>query len=159
MSVYKPSELENWISTLYIRKGVLLPGDLSRDNIGKAFGFDYYIERSPAYCVEEEKPQYIVVDKRKSSEKQREQYFHELCHLLRHIPVPSLPQSFRELQEWEANNFIKYAAIPYHMLYLIDFNDINASYIMSDIFKVTVDLCKERLERIKNQQLVREMIR
>jgi Zn-dependent peptidase ImmA (M78 family) len=156
---YHPTELENWISTLYIRKGVINPGDLSRRNIGKAFGIDYYVERSPAYCVEEESPQYIVVDKRKSSVKQREQFFHELCHLLRHIPVPGLPQSFRELQEWEARNFVKYAAIPNHMLYLIDFKDIYAPYIMSDIFKVTVDLCKERLERIKNQQLVRGMIR
>jgi Zn-dependent peptidase ImmA (M78 family) len=158
MGVYKPTPLESWVSTLYIRKGVIFPGDLSRANIEKAFGFDYYIEYSPAHCVIEETPPYIILDERVPHLKQREQFFHELCHLLRHIPVPSLPQSFRELQEREARNFVKYAAIPHHMLYLIDFYDINAPYIMSDIFKVTVDLCKERLERIKNQQLAREMI-
>jgi Zn-dependent peptidase ImmA (M78 family) len=158
--IYNPTALEKWVSTMYIRKGVLLPGDLRRQNIEKVFRFDYLVLYSPAFFVEEEGVPYVVVDKRGTVQKQREQFFHELCHLLRHDGWQGdlMTEAFRELQEWDAKNFARYAAIPYHMLYLIDFYDRNAAYIMSDIFNVTVDLCMERLEKIKNRMLERERI-
>lgn len=151
--MYKPTALESWISKIYIRKGVLEPGDLSRDNIEKVFGFDYYVMRSPAYFIDN----MVVVDKREPFPIQREQFFHELCHFLRHSPCAGMPKMYRQLIEWEARNFIKYAAIPFHMLDYVDKQ--NPLISMSEIFDVSLEICRERIELIKNQFIERKMMK
>lgn len=147
--MYKPTELEYWISQTYIRKGVMEPGDLSRKKIEIAFGFDYYLMYSPSFCVAEESTPYMIIDNREPIFQQREEFFHELGHILLHTPG-KLTKAFRDLLEGQARNFVKYAAIPYHMLKFIDFWDDNYLYEMSETFKVSLDLCCERSRQIKN---------
>lgn len=63
-----------------------------------------------------------------------------------------MPEAFRQLQEWDARNFVRYAAIPYHMFRYIDFeaNEANCLYSMSRQFGVTAALCKERIQKIRD---------
>lgn len=97
----------------------------------------------------------ISLDSRCTIKEQREQFFHELCHILRHVGHQSmLPEAFRELQEWDANNFTMYAALPY---YLVKQYDLNNEYIIQDLsydFKVTEELCVKRLQNIKRKFMV-----
>ncbi|WP_236611096.1 ImmA/IrrE family metallo-endopeptidase [Halalkalibacterium ligniniphilum] len=59
----------------------------------------------------------IAVNSTLEKEVQREQFYHELAHILRHARRQiMMPKAFRELQEWDANNFTRYAALPLHML-------------------------------------------
>lgn len=62
-----------------------------------------------------------------------------------------MPEAFRQLQEWDSRNFVRYAAIPHHMLKFVDLDDPYAVDIMTSMFKVTPELCEERLSGIKNR--------
>lgn len=94
----------------------------------------------------------IVIDVREPKEKHREIFFHELCHILRHAGIQSMmPTAFRELQEWDAQHFTQYAAIPHHMLKYIPFQDHDVVNQMSLIFQVSPELCEMRLEQVKRR--------
>ncbi|BDG47749.1 hypothetical protein PspKH34_23100 [Parageobacillus sp. KH3-4] len=67
-----------------------------------------------------------------------------------------MPEAFRELQERDANHFTKYAAIPFHMLRFIDWREPYIVEHMSNMFKVTPELCEERLTQIRNRILVKQ---
>lgn len=101
----------------------------------------------------------IVLDDRCSLEEQKEQFFHELCHILRHVGHQTMmPKAFRELQEWDANHFTMYAALPYFMLKNYDFNDEYLVYNLSKDFKVTKELVIKRLEHIKRNTLYSSIV-
>lgn len=153
LNLYPTTELEDWVSNLYINKvKILRPSEIDELNIASYYGIflsKRYI--SPSHLI---LGRYIgiTVDKRDSPEVQREDFFHELCHVLRHSGIQTMmPNAFRELQEWDARNFVRYAAIPHHMLRFIDFNDTNVINNMSEMFKVTPELCEERLNYIKRR--------
>lgn len=59
-----------------------------------------------------------------------------------------MPQAFRELQEWDANHFTMYAALPYFMVGGYDMDD---EYLISNLatdFKVIKDLVHKKLHHI-----------
>ncbi|WP_335633115.1 ImmA/IrrE family metallo-endopeptidase [Brevibacillus formosus] len=94
----------------------------------------------------------ITIDKRLPSLVQREHFYHELCHILRHAGRQiMMPAAFRELQEWDARNFTRYAALPLHMITVYDFKQPDVLDILSDQFKVTPQLCGERLQKIHDR--------
>lgn len=95
---------------------------------------------------------FIVVDSQCVEQVQREQFFHELCHVLFHGGHQSnMYDPYRELLEWEADIFQLYAALPYHILKQYDFSCENIVYTLADDFYVTNELCEKRLLQIKNQ--------
>ena len=60
-------------------------------------------------------------------------------------------EPFRQMLEWEADNFVMYAALPYFM---VKQYDLTNEYVIHDLvedFKVTKDLCEKRLEQIKRR--------
>jgi len=101
----------------------------------------------------------IILDSRLKPFEQREQFFHELCHILKHVGHQSmLPKAFRELQEWDANNFTMYAALPYFMVKQYDFEDPYLIQHLAIDFKVSEDLCKKRIEQIKRNFLYNKVL-
>jgi hypothetical protein len=71
---------------------------------------------------------------------------------LEHAVIQSImPSTFRELQEWDAQHFTQYAAIPLYMLKFIPFQDHNVIKQMSLMFQVSPELCEIRLEQVKRQ--------
>ncbi|GAE26990.1 phage-like element PBSX protein XkdA [Halalkalibacter wakoensis JCM 9140] len=154
---YKPTSLESWISLRYRQKNIVTPDDLVEDKI--CFAYNIFLKRwaKPSHSIETGNFKMISIDTSIDYYKQREEFYHELCHILRHAGRQiMMPKAFRELQEWDANNFVKYAAIPLHMLRGFDFTDSNIISIMSDSFKVTPQLCEERLLKIKNNLYYKE---
>ncbi|RWZ60871.1 ImmA/IrrE family metallo-endopeptidase [Halobacillus fulvus] len=94
----------------------------------------------------------IVLDTKLSKPMQREQFFHELCHAIRHVGKQTMmPDAFRELQERDARHFTLYAALPYHMIKEYDLNDPELIERWAYDFNVSFELCEERLEQIKRR--------
>lgn len=154
---YSPTHLETWISLRYKRLNILTPQDLTEERICKAYRIFFKRWDRPSFSINEGNLKMISINSTLHYSEQREQFFHELCHVLRHTGRQlMMPKAFRELQEWDANNFVRYAAIPYHMLHSLDLNNPCITTIMSDTFKVTPKLCEERLQKIKNNAKQKE---
>jgi Zn-dependent peptidase ImmA (M78 family) len=153
---YHPTALESWVSRFYRNLNIYTPEDLNEETI--AYALDIYLSRKDisSFSYEEGKFKSITIDRRASPEEQREQFYHELCHILRHAGRQSMmPKAFRELQEWDARHFVRYAAIPYHMLRFVDFNDPDFLLTMAKRFGVTTALCQERTQKIKDNSAPR----
>jgi Zn-dependent peptidase ImmA (M78 family) len=149
---YKTTELEDWVTQFYTRMKILHPRQINEDYIARIYNIFINRWKLPSKYLVNGRFQGIYIDTRKSKDKQREIFFHELCHVLRHMGVQTMmPAPFRELQEWDARHFTLYAAIPRHMIKFIDFEDPYVIDQMTSLFKVTPELCEERLEQIKNR--------
>jgi Zn-dependent peptidase ImmA (M78 family) len=149
---YKTTALEDWITNLYIRKGILRPQQINEDYFARLYEITINRWKLPSKYIVNGRFRGIYIDIRKPKDLQREIFFHEFAHILRHSGCQTMmPDAFRELQEWDARHFTLYAAIPAHMLKYIDFNDEYVIDQMASLFKVTPNLCEERLEQIRNR--------
>ncbi|WP_100373111.1 ImmA/IrrE family metallo-endopeptidase [Bacillus sp. FJAT-45037] len=156
---YYPTPLESWVSRLYRQLGILSPHDINEHDIARYFRIYLFYKPILSYCYEKGSFKSITIDSRLDKHTQREVFFHELCHLLRHCGWQSgmLEKAFKELQEYDSVNFTRYAAIPFHMLNQINFHDENLIMNISEQFGVTETLAAHRIERIKNSAVSRIM--
>jgi Zn-dependent peptidase ImmA (M78 family) len=149
---YYTTALEDWVTKFYKSLNIFYPSDINPLTISRKLGI--FLRERPFPSTHQVVGRFrcIVIDSRLSNEEKREAFFHELCHILRHVGVQSMmPAAFRELQEWDANHFTKYAAIPFHMLRFIDWDEPYIIEHMANMFKVTPELCEKRLEQIKSR--------
>lgn len=140
--LYPTTALEDWVTELEARLRIYHPEQIKIDQI--AHTFCIFIHHKPLLAFYEVVGRYrgITIDSRMSTDKQKEMFFHELCQILRHTGRQTMmPAAFRELQEWDARNFVRYAAIPHHMLKYIDLNNEHIIDQMVRLFKVTPELC------------------
>jgi len=149
---YQTTALEDWVTNFYFRLNIIKPCDIDENYIAREYRIFIHRKTMPPSYQVIGRYQGIIIDTRVSKEKQREMFFHELCHILRHYGIQSMmPAAFRELQEWDTRHFTRYAAIPHHMLSYIDFNDPDVISQMVSLFNVTPKLCEERLMQIKRR--------
>lgn len=150
--MYKTTHLEDWITKLYHRLNIFSPEDLTFQRICRTFDIFLKYKEINSHSSEFGRFRCIVLDSQLSQEQQREKFFHELCHLLRHSGRQyMMPKAFLELQENQANIFTMYASLPYFMLEHYDLTDPDIVYILSETFTVTEDLVMRRLEQIRNR--------
>ena len=148
---YSATPLETWISQFFRQLEIRTPEELDESRIATSLNIHLLYKDLPSMAYEIGRFKSITIDKRLPSFIQREHFYHELCHILRHAGRQiMMPAAFRELQEWDARNFTRYAALPLHMLTSYDFKQPEIIDILSTQFKVTPELCLERLSRIKN---------
>lgn len=149
---YTTSALEDWVSNFYLRMKMYNPKQIKIETIARVYDIFIHRKSMPSFYEVVGRYRGITIDNREGAAVQREIFFHELCHLLRHAGVQSMmPAAFRELQEHDARNFTRYAAIPFHMLKFIDIEDPYVIDQMVSLFKVTPELCMERLLQIQNR--------
>lgn len=149
---YSPTPLETWISHFYKQLGIKTPEELDEQRIARSLGIYLFYKEIPSMAYEFGRFKSITIDKRLPSLMQREHFYHELCHILRHSGRQlMMPAAFRELQEWDAKNFTRYAALPLHMLRNYDYKQPDILEILSDQFKVTPELCAARLQKIHDR--------
>ncbi|RKD22587.1 peptidase [Ammoniphilus oxalaticus] len=157
--IYTPTHLEEWVSRLYLRQRIREPHDICEESICRFLDIFLFYKEAPSLAFESGRFKSITINSRLPKRKQRERFYHELCHLLRHVGWQlMLPKAFKELQEYDSQNFTRYAAIPFHMLKYFDFRDPNIIPLMADRFKVTEELCNERLSMIKNSLIMNNKI-
>ncbi|MFJ8268494.1 ImmA/IrrE family metallo-endopeptidase [Peribacillus asahii] len=149
---YPTTALEDWITNFYTRLNINHPRQINEEHIAR--NYRIFLHRKPLPSSFEVIGRYqgINIDSREPLEMQREMFFHELCHILRHSGIQSMmPNAFRELQERDAQHFTRYAAIPCHMLKYLDMYDPDIIDNMVSLFKVTPELCETRLLQIKGR--------
>ncbi|WP_231129539.1 ImmA/IrrE family metallo-endopeptidase [Bacillus pumilus] len=91
----------------------------------------------------------IFLDERKDSFQQREDFCHELCHILKHTgPQNKTHYLFKQMQENQANAFMYHFAVPSFILNKTDMpNSIyEAVPFISRRFGVSFDFAHHRLE-------------
>jgi Zn-dependent peptidase ImmA (M78 family) len=148
---YKPSTIEQWVSDKFIEVGILQPHDLKLKLIANSFGIDYSLWDGITYSYRDKHDGklYIIDNKNHDEINRRIRFFHELDHVLRHSGDQlDIPDSFRQMQEWDAKLFTMYASIPYHM---IDFEKGYTTKEMMDMFKVPEKLALKRIEDIRQK--------
>ncbi|GAB6005712.1 hypothetical protein JCM12214_16120 [Geobacillus vulcani] len=154
--LYKPGDLEMHISTVYQQYNILYPYQLDEQYLADVFDISIvYASRSFGYW-DDCRIIGLHKDLRFDSAKRRAVFFHELGHLLLHVGDQlNMSKSFRDYQEIQANRFMLFAAIPYHMLTYIDLSAKRDFILceMQDLFKVPVDVCASRLDYIEKKIL------
>jgi IrrE N-terminal-like domain len=149
---YFPTSLESWVSYFYKSLGIYHPEDLDERRIARALNIFLVFKEVPSMSYEFGRFRSITIDRRLPAKVQRERFYHELCHILRHAGRQiMMPKAFHELQEWDARNFTRYAALPIHMIKTIDLSQPGIINMLSEKFKVTPELCVDRLSRIKEK--------
>ncbi|WP_181350522.1 ImmA/IrrE family metallo-endopeptidase [Thalassobacillus sp. CUG 92003] len=146
---YTTTALEDWVSNWYIKRKFQYPLDLKLRKI--AMQYEIFIHYKPMESRYTRFGRYreIVLNSTLNKTIQREQFFHELCHAVRHVGKQTMmPDAFRELQERDARHFTLYAALPYHMVKSYNLDDPDLLERWSQDFKVTEELCKERFTQI-----------
>lgn len=154
-SHYQETTLEQLISKHYrLHKFWSAEALLDIDRIAESFDVD--LKYDTCKSVSDNKEKIIILDKRLTGLQQRKIFFHELCHVLRHVgDQRKMPVLFREGQEAEAENFVLYASMPFFMisqLKLPDRQDDGVQFL-SSTFKVPLKLAKRRLEQIQRREL------
>jgi len=156
-SLYKMSPLEEWITSVYQQHSLLTPEDLDLDTIAAIFGGEvaYLKTRSHARWLDDGSNEFLIMlDSRLDEPTQRSEFFHELCHPIRHAGNQQLlPKAFRDLQETQATFFQLYAAIPFFMVKDIEIgqHEHNVAFQWSQIFRVPLSLAMRRFRQIKSR--------
>lgn len=152
---YQAPPLEQWIEELYNRYDITKPKHLSIEVLAKYFNIwvHYHAKRSKG--IELSEGTYTVfIDSRQSQEVQWLEFLHELCHLLRHAGNQTLmPEQFTKAQEYEADRFVFYAAIPFFMVHkiILPLTKGEAIGYIAREFRVPLHFAEQRFEQIEDR--------
>ncbi|MCM3436803.1 ImmA/IrrE family metallo-endopeptidase [Bacillus licheniformis] len=154
MAVYL-SMLEEDVKKTYVRLNIMQPEQINVEKIASAFNIFLHYEEadSSMFCVDG--CYSIVLDNRLSPERQWEDFAHELCHVLKHYGNQFvMNKMFRQLQEFQANNFMYHFCVPTFMLSKINLPRLQSEAIklIGDTFKVTYPFAARRLEMYRRKQ-------
>lgn len=152
---YKIPPLEQKINELYQMHGITKPEHLSVESLAEKFNVWVHYHNKKSKGIEVSPDVYtIFLDNRLPEDKQRLEFLHELCHMLRHAGNQTImPELFTQAQESEADRFVFYAAIPFFMLEKLRLSSVRSEAIgyISREFSVPLDFAKKRYEEIEDR--------
>lgn len=150
---YKPTQLESYVSEIFKSLHIYDPTQINKIYIANKLGIYLEYSRYKPFAHEEDDFKLINIYKFSSKKEQREQFYHELDHILRHSGDQlKLPKLMTDWQEWDCKSFMLYAAIPYHMIHFLGDVEYGNSKHLSDTFGVTENLIVERILQIKQRR-------
>jgi Zn-dependent peptidase ImmA (M78 family) len=151
---YKPSAVELWISSIYQQHDITRPIDLTISNVSNIFNTDVLIYDGPVFAEwEDDVYSFIFLNQDIPTTEQKADFFHELCHPLRHTGCQNkLPKLFRDLQENQAQQFQLVAAMPIYLFNQVPSSLYYEHYInqLSYSFELPKNLVQKRLHQIIN---------
>lgn len=152
---YMIPPLEQKIIELYKVHRITKPEHLSVESLAAKFNVWVHYHHKKSKGIEISPGMYtIFLDRRLPEEKQRLEFLHELCHMLRHAGNQTImPELFTQAQESEADRFVYYAAIPFFMLEKLRLSSARSEAIgyISREFSVPLDFAKTRYEEIEDR--------
>lgn len=156
---YCSTHLEDWITDMYQEIGIKTPDDITEERIANKLGIYFLRTNRPSHHICVSGLHAIYVDSRLSLQEQREHFFHELCHVLRHYGSQfRMPLPLKEWQEYDAARFVKCATIPYQMVLSWDLDDPYIISYAAETFKVTKELSESRLIQIRSRKIHNRII-
>lgn len=150
---YHETVLEQWINDQYLSNHVLSADDLDISRVAAMFGVGLIYDSCKSFSDNNEGV--IILDKRESNIRSRMVFFHELCHVLRHVGDQRImPELFRDAQEADANAFTLYASMPFYIIDKLNLPERQNDVIdyLASTFQVPMKLAKERLEQIQRRE-------
>lgn len=154
LNLYKPTDIEIWINKNYQSSGINYAADMDIHRIAELFNIELHIYDGKSLADwSDESHQIILLNENHNEFKRRAEFFHELCHPLRHTGnQDGMNKAFMELQEIQAAQFQYYAAMPIYML--DEFKYVSPSIlekVLSEAFMLPENFVNRRLEQIKNR--------
>jgi Zn-dependent peptidase ImmA (M78 family) len=153
---YYTTQLEDYTQNLYQSLAIFVPEQIDIMKIAQNFNIWVYFAPMGSHAIEHDGLSSIVLDNRKSSQEQFEDFGHELAHILYHAGNQlAMPKMFLDYQEAKANNFAMQFCIPTFMLRKLTLPVIRSEAIdmLSTMFNVTPELADKRLVRYQQQVL------
>lgn len=151
---YLMTSIEEKIKSLYHSLGIHTPSKLDLFTISRKLNIPVYIGNWDSKVIKYRGKYRIVLNGHSSRQQQWEDFGHELCHVLNHVGNQlSMSPLFRELQEYQANNFMYHFCVPTFMLLEMEFPSYRneAIKLVSDTFHVTLPFAQKRLELFENR--------
>ncbi|GIM46364.1 phage-like element PBSX protein XkdA [Collibacillus ludicampi] len=111
-------------------------------------GFTYASCKSMAFLEK----RFVIIDERLQPLEQREDFAHELCHILIHTGSQlNLPDMLIKLQEAQANKMAMHLLVPTRFLIEVIESGLHHHVTLSYHFRVTPFFMKRRLEIFKQK--------
>lgn len=148
--MYRYSHLEDYIQELYFEWDIKVPEQLNKYVIADQSNVGIYLTSSTSEAFSWDGRYYIFIDRRLDDRQRWQDFGHEICHVLRHSGRQgNMPAPFRELQEWQADNFMYHFCVPSFMLRRIRLppDQQSAVRLIAEIFNVEITFAEERLIR------------
>lgn len=160
LTLYKPTEIELWISQIYQKNGIRYASDMDIDHIADIFNASVRVTKDETRVLYDDHFCLIFLHAYFREEQKREAFFHELCHPIMHVGNQHrLPAGLMQLQEIQAANFQLYAAMPAYMLE--EFMDIKYKHtfikVLSGEFKLPLGFVQKRIDQIERRILQERM--
>ena len=152
--MYQTSYLEEYIDKLYGHLKIDRPDDLNKYVIGDSLNIGVYPADAESEAFHFDGRFYIFINRALSQQGRWQEFGHELCHVLRHAGHQgNMQPMFRDLQEWQADNFMYHFCVPTFMLQRIRLpTDRNrAIYLIAETFGVEYSFAEKRLDRYLNK--------
>lgn len=154
MNYYRTTLLEDWVERMYTRLGIQSPSQLNVFEIAYRLNAWLYFNDFPSKSIERNGLISISLNRGLTAPEQWEDFLHELCHVLRHAGNQMhLPDAFVDFQEWDADCFVMYAAIPYSMFRRLSLppRQCEAIDVLAREFGCTHQLAERRLQQIQRR--------
>lgn len=149
------SHLEEYVKNVYCRLGMTSPQHIDMLRIARELDIWVHFEDTGSMMVKHDGMYSIVLNQRQSAEEQWEDFAHELCHVLKHAGNHfHMNKLFRELQEFQANQFMYHFCVPTFMLLQMEFPQwrSHAVSMIASAFRVTKKFAERRLELFEQRK-------
>ncbi|MFK7692891.1 ImmA/IrrE family metallo-endopeptidase [Paenibacillus sp. HJGM_3] len=157
LSLYRLTEIEQWVNQKYIENGIKYASDMDLDRIASIFNSVIHPTKDVTRAIyDHDLFGLVLLNSFHSAKKQRLNFFHELCHILRHSGDQNkMPKSFVDLQEEQATCFQNYAALPVFLLEQYNYIQDRKIYIktLADDFSLPLSFVVQRIEQIERRIL------
>ncbi|MCE3203505.1 ImmA/IrrE family metallo-endopeptidase [Paenibacillus sonchi] len=162
---YIRTHLEDFVEQLYLKHEIFTPAEITISNISRQMNIVVeYTTAKHFKGVSFRAPSgrfIILLDKNRSRQEQRVDFFHELGHLLRHAGNQLvMPDSFLQYQEADTEQFALYALMPFSMLKQLELSSDRKQAIqqIATAFTVGIELASKRFDQILRREFERTMI-
>lgn len=154
---YSLNLVEEYITKAYRQNDITSPHDLDISRISDIWSIHLeYTNTTRAFAQWDSSTRRIFLPNKLSKAEQRVAYFHELCHVLRHVGNQrTMPESFRNLQEVQAEHFILFASMPYFM---IKNHLIESPSLIAEEFQMPINYVYKRLSYIQSKIILNSEI-
>ena len=152
--MYVNSHLEDYIEKLYNGISINSPAQLDEYVIADRLDIRIYLANNSSEAFYWQDRYYIFIDRNLDGQQRWQDFAHELCHVLRHSGHQGhMSPPFRELQEWQSDNFMYHFCVPTFLLRRIRLpSDYQAAvYVIAKTFNVEMDFAKVRLNRYRQK--------
>lgn len=147
--MYQNSHLEDYIRQLYKDLSIEESDQLNMYVIADQLNIGVYLTSNTSEAFYWQDRYYVFIDRNLDSQQRWQDFGHELCHVLRHSGNQGrMPTLFRDLQEWQADNFMYHFCVPTFMLQKIHlpYDQFEAIRLISETFNVEYSFAVIRLE-------------